>query len=316
MSGLNAAQRVQRLLALIPWLREHRPGGATIAEVSDRFDYPTADLVSDLTDVVNFISADRYQLFLSFDVLVTEDWIRIDRDALLNRPMKMGSADLAALVAAGRAAAMLLGDDQLGPLERAVAKLVGTETAEAPTVELRLTSGGEKVLTLLREAIRSGRCVELDYYSYNRDEESRRVVEPHRCVYDRFWYLTAYCRSVGAGRVFRLDRVRDATLTDLPFTPAEEASAAMDGIPVDGSVPEVVLELDAEVNWVVDQYPHSALDRLDDGRVRVTLPVTADRWLERLLLRLGPSGRIVSAPEGLGEDLRAAAATRVLSRYR
>ena len=316
MSGLSAAQRVQRLLALIPWLREHRPGGATIAEVSDRFDYPTVDLVSDLTDVVNFISADRYQLFLSFDVLVTEDWIRIDRDALLNRPMRMRSADLAALMAAGRAAAMLLGDDRLGPLERAVAKLVGTETAEAPTVELRLTSGGEKVLTLLREAIRSGRCVELDYYSYNRDEESRRVVEPHRCVYDRFWYLTAHCRSVGAGRVFRLDRVRDATLTDLPFTPAEEASDAMDGIPIDGSVPEVVLELDPEVHCVVDQYPHSALDRLGDGRVRVTLPVTADRWLERLLLRLGPSGRIVSAPAGLGEDLRAAAATRVLSRYR
>ena len=316
MSGLSAAQRVQRLLALIPWLREHRPGGATIAEVSDRFDYPTADLVSDLTDVVNFISADRYQLFLSFDVLVTEDWIRIDRDTLLNRPMRMRSADLAALMAAGRAAAMLLGDDRLGPLERAVAKLVGTETAEAPTVELRLTSGGEKVLTLLREAIRSGRCVELDYYSYNRDEESRRVVEPHRCVYDRFWYLTAHCRSVGAGRVFRLDRVRDATLTDLPFTPAEEASDAMDGIPIDGSVPEVILELDPEVHWVVDQYPHSDLDRLSDGRVRVTLPVTADRWLERLLLRLGPSGRIVSAPAGLGEDLRAAAATRVLSRYR
>ena len=55
MSGLSAAQRVQRLLALIPWLREHRPGGATIAEVSDRFDYPAADLVSDLTDVENFV---------------------------------------------------------------------------------------------------------------------------------------------------------------------------------------------------------------------------------------------------------------------
>ena len=73
MSGLGAAQRVQRLLALIPWLREHRPGGATIAEVSDRFDYPATDLVSDLTDVVNFVSADRYQHFLSFDVVVTED---------------------------------------------------------------------------------------------------------------------------------------------------------------------------------------------------------------------------------------------------
>ena len=316
MSGLSATQRAQRLLALIPWLREHRPGGASIAEVSDRFDYPAADLVSDLTDVVNFVSADRYQHFLSFDVVVTEDRIRIDRDTLLNRPMRMGSADLAALVAAGRAAAILLADDRLGPLERAVAKLVGTQTSEAPTVELRLTSGGEKVLTLLREAIRSGRCVELDYYSYNRDEETRRVVEPHRCVYDGFWYLTAYCRSVGAGRVFRLDRMRGATLTDLSFVPTEEVAEAMDGIPVDGSLPEVILELDPEVDWVVDEYPHTALDRLDDGRVRVTLPVTADRWLERLLLRLGPSARVVLAPEGRGEELRSAAAVRVLSRYR
>ena len=90
----------------------------------------------------------------------------------------------------------------------------------------------------------------------------------------------------------------------------------MDGIPLDGSLPEVVLDLDAEVHWVVDQYPHTALDRLDDGRVQVTLPVTADRWLERLLLRLGPSARVVLAPEGRGEELRSAAAVRVLSRYR
>ena len=115
--------------------------------------------------------------------------------------------------------------------------------------------------------------------------------------------------------MFRLDRVRGVTLTDLPFVPVEGEAEAMDGIPVDGSLPEVVLELDPEVHWVVDQYPHTALDHLDDGRVRVTLPVTADRWLERLLLRLGPAARVVSAPEGQGEELRAAAAARVLTRY-
>ena len=48
----------------------------------------------------------------------------------------------------------------------------------------------------------------------------------------------------------------------------------------------------------------------------MTLPVTADRWLERLLLRLGPAAEVVGAPVGLGEDLRSAAAERVLARYR
>ena len=89
----------------------------------------------------------------------------------------------------------------------------------------------------------------------------------------------------------------------------------MDGIPVDGSLPEVVLDLDDSARWVAEQYPNRGTEEIDGG-LRVVLPVTADRWLERLLLRLGPGARIVEAPEGQGDDLRSAAAARILTRYR
>ncbi len=73
--------------------------------------------------------------------------------------------------------------------------------------------------------------------------------------------------------------------------------------------------MDESVRWVLDQYPNRGIRELEDG-VQVVLPVTAARWLERLLLRLGQAARIVSAPDGLGDDLRQAAAQRILTRYR
>ena len=316
MSAPGAADRVHRLLSLIPWLEQNHPSGADIGEVATMYGYPPADLVRDLTDVVNFVSADPYQSFLLFEVLVTEDRIRVERNDLLGKPMRMDPADLAALVAAGRAVAALLDDDELGPLERSVAKLAGARGSEAEAVQIRLAAGDEPVLQVIREGIGTGRCIDIDYYSYGRDVETSRVVEPHRCLYDGFWYLMAHCRLAEAPRVFRLDRVRSAELTDEVFQPPDDVAEAMDGIPVDGSLPEVTLLLDPGVRWVVDQYPHTGLDSEPDGRLRVTLPVTADRWLERLLLRLGPAAEVVVAPPGLGTDLRAAAARRVLARYR
>ena len=316
MSAPGAADRARRLLSLIPWLEQNHPSGADIGEVATMYGYPPADLVRDLTDVVNFVSADPYQSFLLFEILVTEDQIRVERNDLLGKPMRMDPADLAALVAAGRAVAALLDVDELGPLERAVAKLAGARGSEAEAVQIRLAAGDEPVLQVIREGIGTGRCIDIDYYSYGRDVETSRVVEPHRCLYDGFWYLMAHCRLAEAPRVFRLDRVRRAELTDEVFQPPDDVAEAMDGIPVDGSLPEVTLLLDPGVRWVVDQYPHTGLDSEPDGRLRVTLPVTADRWLERLLLRLGPAAEVVVAPPGLGTDLRAAAARRVLARYR
>jgi proteasome accessory factor C len=324
MSAPGAADRARRLLSLIPWLEQNHPSGADIGEVAARYGYPPADLVRDLTDVVNFVSADPYQSFLLFEILVTEDQIRVERNDLLGKPMRMDPADLAALVAAGRAVAALLEVDELGPLEvnvkrsleRAVAKLAGARGSEAEAVQIRLAAGDEPVLQVIREGIGTGHCIDIDYYSYGRDVETSRVVEPHRCLYDGFWYLMAYCRLREDPRVFRLDRVRRAELTDEVFQPPDDVAEAMDGIPVDGSLPEVTLLLDPGVRWVVDQYPHTGQDSEPDGRLRVTLPVTADRWLERLLLRLGPAAEVVVAPPGLGTDLRAAAARRVLARYR
>jgi len=321
MAGPNAAERAGRLLDLIPWVAKRGTTGASIEELSAMFDYPVPALVADLTEVVNFVTGDRYGLYgdLVFDVAVSDGRVWVNRDQLLGRPLSVNRAAMAAAVAAGRAVANQLPDGAdteagMEPLARAVAKLAVALGTESEAVEVRLRSSADGYLEVIQDAISTGRCVELTYHSYGRDVEGTRVVEPHRCLYDGFWYLTAYCRSAGSTRSFRLDRVRYAAVVDESFSPPEDLGASMDGIPVDGSLPEVVLALDDSARWVADQYPNRGVTEIDGG-ISVVIPVTAERWLERLLLRLGPAARVVTAPDGLGDDLRQASAARILDRY-
>ena len=322
MSSLNAAERAGRLLNLIPWVEKRGSVGASIEELARAFEYPVATLVGDLTEVVNFVTGDRYGLYgdLVFDVAVADGRVWVNRNDLLGRPLSVDRVAMVSAVAAGRAVVSQLPVDkdpaaEMDPLARAVAKLSVALGAGSESIEVRLRSSTDGHLEILQKAISEGRCVELTYHSYGRDVEATRVIEPHRCLYDGCWYLTAYCRLAGAMRSFRLDRVRKAVAVDESFSPPGDREAPMDGIPVDGSIPEVVLEVDDSARWVAEQYPNRGTEEVDGG-LRVVIPVTAERWLERLLLRLGPSARIVEAPEGQGDALRRAAATRILARYR
>jgi len=325
MGSLPAAERLKKLLNLLPWLEEQGPGGADPEEVARRFDYPQQLLLSDLREIVQFLGDDIELRYLTawdlFDIEVSDGRIRLLHNDLVRRPLGVSRARLIEIAAVARSIATHLRGhggttEDLAPLEGAILKLSTALGPGAESVQIQVLSGVGRVLGVLEEAVRSGRCVELDYYSYDRDEMTHRVVEPHRCVYEGHWYLSAHCRRADDQRVFRLNRILGAVLLADTFEPPEGVDEAPAGVPVDGSLPEVTLDLDRSARWVVDQYPHVSAAEIDDGGVRVVLPVAAEQWLERLLLRLGPAATVVGAPEGLGDDLRAAAATRILSRYR
>ena len=320
-----AAERLKKLLNLLPWLEEQGLGGADPEEVARRFDYPRQLLLSDLREIVQFLGDDIELRYLTawdlFDIEVSEGRIKLLHNDLVRRPLGVNRARLAEIAAVARSIAAHLRDDggttgELAPLEGAILKLSTALGPGADSVQIQVLSGVGRVLGVLEEAVRVGRCVELDYYSYDRDEMTHRIVEPHRCVYEGHWYLAAHCRRADDNRVFRLDRILRAVPLGERFDPPDGVDETPAGVPVDGSLPEVTLDLDRSARWVVGQYPHVSVQELEDGGVRVVLPVAAEQWLERLLLRLGPAATVVDAPEGLGDELRSAAASRVLARYR
>jgi proteasome accessory factor C len=206
------------------------------------------------------------------------------------------------------------GTDPAGPLARALGKLdsvLGTRGSVVVDV------GGTDHLDALQRATAAGEQVELDYYSFARDEMTQRVVDPWR-VFHAFgvWYLLGYCHRADAERMFRIDRVRALRPTGAPIErrPTRDDADLADLVyqPADDDL-RVRLLLEASATWVVeDSRPELVVER-PDGRVEVVLPVSAPAFLERLVLGLGPAVTVLDPPEA--RRWIADAAARILSRY-
>jgi proteasome accessory factor C len=235
---------------------------------------------------------------------------------VFDRPQRLTPDQGLALLTAGASLLALPGADPDGPLSRGVHKLAAVLGVDARQVlEVDLGGGRPEILDTLRDAIGDRRRVHLDYYSYGRDARTERDVDPLRIEADEgALYLLGHCHRAGGARRFRLDRIHSATALDDHFDPPG-ASAGTGAFEPDEDDPRVVLELEPEAGWVGSYYPVEAVEELDGGRTRVRLAVSAEPWLERLLVRLGGSARVIEAPGDLaGAGQRAA--RRILDRYR
>ncbi len=74
------------------------------------------------------------------------------------------------------------------------------------------------------------------------------------------------------------------------------------------------LRLGPAASWVAETYPVLSVEDDADGWSTVELVVVSERWLERLLLRLGPAVEVLDPHEY--RDVARRAASRLLARYR
>ena len=315
MNGLGAIDRLRRLLAIIPWVAA--AGGMSLEEVTRRFDYPREDLLEDIWYVVQMIGVAPFGPGDMIEARVEDDWVYIEYTHWFARPMTLRPEEVLRLLAAGQSVAEFTSGDDLGPLGRALTKLSAmVEPGVSDAIDVRLGVADDELLAALQAALADRRIVEIDYYSYGRDEATTRLVEPHGLTADAgHWYLSAHCRMADGPRVFRLDRISRFRIDDGHYPEPTSPVAGPEGFLAGGDYPEVELLLDPSVRWVISQYPHGGIQETADGRLRIRLAVASTAWLERLLLRLGSAATVVEAPAGLGDDLRTAAAARVLARY-
>jgi proteasome accessory factor C len=310
-SRITANDRVRRLLAIVPWIAAR--DGPTLQEVCERFGLTQAQLLADL-DVVFMVGLYPFTPDELIDVVIEEGRVWIRLASYFARPLRLTPEQGLALVAAGSSLAAVQGADPEGPLARGLAKLAAVLGVQ-DGVSVQLGDAEPEVLDELRRAIEGHRRVELDYYTFGRDERTTRVVDPHRVYADQGqWYLAAWCHLVEGDRLFRVDRIA-------ALRPLEEAFEAVGEAPSHGVFsprdddPRVTLDLRPDAAWVVDQYPIEAREARPGGVTRATLAISARPWLERLLVRLGPDAEIVAADAPLDASIGRDAARRVAARY-
>jgi proteasome accessory factor C len=314
MTRITAADRLRRLLSLLPWVASH--DGPTVEEVCSRFELDPDELLSDVA-LVTMVGVPPYSPGDLFDVVVEEGRVWVHLSPSFDRSLRLTPEEALALVAAGASLLAVPGADAAGPLGRGLDKLattLGIDPEDAFEIDLGRAAPG--VLAAVQQATEEHRRLRLSYYTHSRDQHTEREVDPYRVHAEQGrWYLVGFDHLRAEVRLFRVDRVLAAKVLDDSFEPPHELpepelfEAGVDD-------PRVVLDLAPEAEWVVESYAVDDVSTTEEGRLRVTLPVSGRSWLERLLLQLGPRARLV---EVWGDVALAAcgpeAARRVLSRY-
>jgi proteasome accessory factor C len=321
----NFAPRLRRMLLMVPWLLE--TGGSTVAELAARFEVSEDDVIRDL-NLVMCCGVPPYGAEHMITVMLDDDGsVLAWKGPFFTRPMRLTPTEGFAVLAAGRTLLAVPGADAAGPLATALDKLEAALGSAEPEPEPGRETGagaGSRSLDVdletppLLEAVRAaadaGERLEVVHYSAWRDPTERTIDPLVVFSADGRWYVTADDSRSGERRHFRIDRFSSARPSgqlferppDAPVGPPAQLFSGADAT-------EVTLVLPAAARWVAEAYEPLEVDDLDDGRLRVRLAVGGERWLERLLLRVGPEA-VVEAPAEL-VGLGATAARRLLARY-
>jgi proteasome accessory factor C len=312
MAKAPAAERLGRLLAIVPWVAAH--DGPLMAEVCRRFGVGEKELLDDL-NLLFMCGVYPFTPDVLIDVDMAEGRVWIRMADYFRRPLRLSPQEGLALLSAGSGLLSVPGADADGALATALAKLeevlgVGAEDG----LDIELAPVTPAVLPVVRQAVDHHQKVELDYYSFGRDGHSTRVVQPWRVFNaNGQWYLSGWCELADGERLFRVDRISRAEVLPTRFDPPPGTPATLTGMYHPGpDDPLVVLDLDPPAHWVAEQYPNEGVEVRPDGVLRVGLRTSQKAWLARLLLRGGPHIRVV---EGDG-SVAGEAAVQVLSRYR
>jgi predicted DNA-binding transcriptional regulator YafY len=143
------------------------------------------------------------------------------------RPLAFEPREAEVLVMGTRLLERAVDDRLRAELQSAVAKLEAVLTPEAVR-RLRdhrssvlmpvLRSRAEGPLSLVLEAVRERRVLDIVYHGVARRDQTRREIEPLGLVrLDVNWMVPAYCRLRSDLRVFRADRILEARATGERF---------------------------------------------------------------------------------------------------
>jgi proteasome accessory factor C len=305
----SAAGRLQRLLALVPWVLDHP--GATVDEVCERFEMTRETLIADL-ELLYVTGVPPYGPGDLMEAWVDGDKVHIGFADWFARAPRLTWREAAGLYLAGRALDALPEVAEQGALARALAKLEAVlpadqldrvhELAGKVSVDLEGDPAETTSRTELAKAAATGHRVEIEYWSASRGELTRRKVDPW-LVFSAsgHWYLSGWCHKAVAERLFRVDRVVSVRPIDETFErPAGFDPAAhgeVGGVELFAGGLECELDLDHEAEWVEDYFPVLGAERRPDGRLRVRLATHQLSWVVRLVLRLAPAAEPVSPPE-------------------
>ena len=310
MSERDPGLRFRRVLAMVTWLAARQ--SAKLSELAEQFNMSEDDVERELM-LVSMCGLPPYSPDQLIDVLVIDDVVEARIPEYFHRPRQLTANDALSLLTAGRTLLAVPGADQSGPLARALDKLSDTLGGTDGGVAVELDK--PLLLDAVTQANDNLEQIEMEFYTASRDVVSTRVVDPISVFNENGrWYLEGFCHKADKVLRFRVDHIEAVRTTGKPSAPPKRRKPRQAVRVTAGPDTEsVTLTVGPHGRWITENYATEQVDELKSGKLRVTLPVTGDAWLDRLLLRLGPDV-VVNRPAAK-KDALARVAERILKRY-
>jgi proteasome accessory factor C len=308
---VTSAERLRRLLALVPYVVARRAVG--LAETAATFGMTERELIDDL-NLAWCVELKSPEPYCPIDLSYEDGMVTISQAESIARPLRLGADEASALLVALRMLAEAGGDDDA--VNRLIAKIedaAGASAAASSQLSIQVEGSNERgVATAITAALTARKRVHLRYYVPGRDEATERDVDPIKLlVVEGRTYLRGWCRLAEGARTFRLDRILDIEVLDVPASAPEEAESeddAEEGLfrPSESDV-RVELEVAPGARWLAEYYPCESVIELGEGRLRIVVRTPDTSWVRRRALKLGEEVRVIAPPE-LADEVRSAAA--------
>jgi proteasome accessory factor C len=312
----DAQRRLHHLLLVIATGR--RKGGVPIADLARRLGVSVDEVHSYVSQAM---MCGRYPFGGGdlVDVHVDGDRVFVHLDQDLGRPASFTVQEALALSCALGALQSSRGEPYAAvaasALRKIRARLTGDVGERVADLEHRFAIGsddrgvGER-FSILSRGVDGRRAVDLHYYTASRDAMSRRRVRPYLLVQHLgYWYLVAHDSRSDEERIFKVERVREAALTDERFEVPASFDATRYGpariFESTGVRRARVRFRGTPARTVWEEWPRARLVRERDGAVVARLDFTHVEGMAAWLMSLGDQVEVLEPA-----DLRRAVAAR------
>lgn len=300
MGKQERQERVVRLLNLLAYITKHP--GSTVMEMARDLGLDPVQVRDDL-DMLHLSGVGKHPGEM---IDLEHDWmgVRIIDSQGLDKPLRLTPTEANALLLLLESLETMPGLVDSDAVTSAAAKIRAV-TLGGGVDDARQAAAGEAA-GVIAEALAARRQLELTYYSVTSDATTTRTVSPIDTFHhDGATYLRAWTGE--ELRIFRLDRIRGASLADAP----SDAPAGIAFNPADPfgfstrQAAQLLVRRDA--TWLADywdiQLDTDALEDPGAAWIPATLRYGSGDWLVRFCLGQADRVRLIS-PSELADTVR------------
>ena len=298
------SHEVTLVIQILQWVQQQ--GGCYVHEVADEFEITAATVKRLLRDVPftghGLYGGELIEIFIDED----DDWISVQNLQHLSNLVRLDRIQATALLAGLTALESTVDPDDIPEIRSLMSHIrAGADSVGAP-IEIVALDEDDEVLDAVRSAIHNQTCLEVDYVSGDQ-HMTRRIIEPQVISHhDGLNYVHAWCQTANDGRAFRIDRMSNPRLIDVPST-------NYDQVKIESSfVGDVEVTILATAQGLEQFHPSCVTSRNScaDGRIRATVQIGSLNWIAGIAMASAGRIEIVAPVEARSLVMQRVAAWR------